>query len=115
LRYGLRGPIKEAIRLHARSNVGSGEREPLSKIQRWTELVDSLVPRPNFVSIRRRGQPSRKRLFTCPSSRQRNQLEQRTVSEQIEIVRVDVLTVAKPIAALTRPRPGSSSLATPRS
>ena len=99
------GPLEEAIGLHARTHVGSCQRELLPKIQRRAELLDGLLPRLNLGSIGTRRQPSCKRLFACARSRQGEQLEQRAAAEQIEIVRVDVIVIAKSIAGLAGSNP----------
>ena len=104
-RYRRLGPIEEAIGLHARTDVGSCQRELLPKIQRRAELLDGLLSRLNLGGIGGRRQPACKRVLAGTRSRQREQLEQRAAAEQIEIVRVDVTIVAKSIAGLAGPYP----------
>ena len=99
------GPLEEAIGLHARTDVGSRQRELLPKIQRRAELLDGLLPGLDFGNTGTRRQPSCQRLFAGTCSRQGEQLEQRAAAKQIEIVRVDVIVVAKSIAGLAGSNP----------
>ena len=53
----------------------------------------------------RRCQPSGERRFSGARACDRQQLEQRTMAEQVEVVRVEVVVIAKAIAWLARARP----------
>src|SRR6185295_1143730 len=97
-RYRRLGPIEETIGLNAGTDVGSAQRELLSKIQGRAELLDGVLSRLNLGRIGRGRQPSCKQFFAGTRPRQREQLEQRTAAKQIEIVRVDVCIIAKSIA-----------------
>ena len=91
--------------MHGGAHVGTRQSEAFSKVQRGAELGDRLLPHSNLGGVGRRGQPPGERFFTGPRASERQQLEERPAAEEIQVVRIHVVIVTKPIAGLTRAYP----------
>jgi hypothetical protein len=94
------GPLDQPLGLHAGIDVDAGQCELFAQVQFGSEFRDCLLPRVNFTRIRGRFQPAGQRRLAGARARDRQQLEERALAEQVEIVRVRMVIVAKAIAGL---------------
>ena len=98
-------PADELVAMHRRRDVGPGQRQRLAQIER----AEQARRRPAAV---RRSRParlamsaSRELRFAGARPGDRQQLEERSAAEQVEVVRVEVVVVAKAIAGRAGARP----------
>ena len=98
-------PRHQLVAVHARSDVGPGKRDGFAQIQEWRALGDSLLPRGDLRRHRRCGQPAGKLRLAGACAGDGQQLEERPVTEQVEVVRVQMAIVAKALARFTRALP----------
>ena len=87
--------------MHARPHAGPGQRESLSKIEGRAQFIGRSLPRVNFGRVGGRLQPPCERFFACARSRQRQELEKRAAAEQVQVVGIHVIVVAKSLALLS--------------
>ena len=91
--------------MHAGGDLTASHRQLFAQIEQRSKLRDGFLPGGNVGRGSRRCQPSGERRFSGPRACDRQQLEQRTMAEQVEVVRVEVVVIAKAIAWLARARP----------
>ncbi len=91
--------------MHPRSNVSPGQRQRFAQIEERSKLLDGLLPFGDLLRRGGRGQPASELRFAGARPGDRQQLEERAGAEQIEIVRVQVVVVAKAIAGRAGARP----------
>src|SRR5262245_778271 len=91
--------------MNAGADLGTCERNRLPQIETLSQIRDSGLPRGNLRDPGRREQPRRKRFLARSSTCARQQLEQRRWSEQIQIVRIQMVGIAEPLSLLTSAGP----------
>jgi hypothetical protein len=104
-------PRHQRVALHCRPHVGSSQRQRLAQVQRVCELGDRVLARLDLSAGSGTLQPCRERLFARAGARNRQQLEQRTGTEEIQVVRVQMPVVSKAVAGLA---PADPSVLDPR-
>jgi len=98
-------PGQQLVRVHAGANLGASQRERLAQVERLAQLLHAFVSGPDCCGRRRVFQPPGKRLLAGAGLGQRQQLEQRSPAEQVQIGRVQMLIVQKSFARLAGPDP----------
>ena len=100
------GPADELVAVHAGRDVSAGHRQRL-RADRAAERTPRRPPAVAAISAGAAGAVSQRAsvVFAGARARDRQQLEERTVAEQVEVVRVEVVVVAKTIAGLARACP----------
>src|SRR3954471_15776196 len=89
--------------MNASTNVGARQRQRLAQVEGVAKFVERRVTCLDGDRSRRVLQPAGKRLLSGASPRQREQLEQRSATEQIEVGGIEMLVLEEPFARV----PGS--------
>jgi len=95
------GPGDEHVAIDARPDVCAGQRHGLAQVERRCQLRDRVLPVVHFVQRGRLFEPFRQSLFTRTRTGDREQLEAGAPPEEVQVVGVQVMLVAEPLAWFT--------------
>ena len=101
----LAAPGRQRFGIDAGAKVGAQQLDLLAEIETAAELAHRRLTFPDLVHGGRVHQPRRQRLLAGAGSRRAESLEERTMAEEIEIRRVRMRRVEKPLPRFSRPRP----------
>src|SRR5205823_5934216 len=98
-------PADQRFRIEPRAQIFSAQRNVFMQIEFRSELNDERLPLEDFRLGRWREQPLCQATFSHRQTCSGEQLEEAAAAEEIEIVRVNVLFIAKAFAGLAGAEP----------
>ena len=87
--------------MNAGADPGAGQCQVLPQIEPLRQFAHGVLARQDFVTRRRHRQPAGERLLAGLGACDGKQLEERRRTENIEVVGIQVVVIAKPFPVLT--------------
>src|SRR5215469_819078 len=103
--WGLLAPTLQRPVVDGGANLLAHEREVFPQIDAVAQFRHGLLPRDGSIALAGREQPFSEGALSRRSAGGRKELEHRAAAEQIEVVGIAVLGIAKPLALRTRADP----------